>query len=554
MQKLENRTGRVIALGRLALSGVILAAIGYGRAAVSEFGPAASLLSIAYALFAAVLLALTWSNWWLQHRLTGPAHLVDVLFFLALTASTGTNTSPFFIFFVFLVMSAAAKWGWRGAIWTGIVVALLFVGQTSIGLLQETHGPQDYVRTIARGGHLLVLSLMIAWFGFNRLSVERQSPTFFIPPDSIDPPIRQALAQIAECFDAHTVALVWWERDEPWFNLSCWIRDGSYETTRLSPGEVGQPVDARMEGKTFLFDSRARHALGLADGRIEAVAGIDAFSPLLAAQLGVATGLATPLASESIEGYFVAGGIEGLCRDDLVVAHRAGMDIARGFDRSDALRSSIDSTEVETRLGIARDLHDSLSQILAGIALKIRAVRTSTKSERERAEDLAGIEAELVRYQRDVRDVIDELRTPPADSLRVHLGASLSQLAAWLQRHWNIAVEFEGEGAGPVSRGLEAEIGRLLREATANAVRHGQATRIRLSAAQEDGHILLRVGDNGRGFPVRGQFDERQLRREKFGPRSIIERVGHLGGTLSLESEDDGALLIVRIPIQTIEP
>ena len=60
-----------------------------------------------YVLFAAIIVAATWNNWWLDAKLAGPAHAVDVVLFTLLVMLTEGFTSPFFAFFIFVLLSAA---------------------------------------------------------------------------------------------------------------------------------------------------------------------------------------------------------------------------------------------------------------------------------------------------------------------------------------------------------------------------------------------------------------------------------------------------------------
>jgi len=92
----------------------------------------------------------------------------------------------------------------------------------------------------------------------------------------------------------------------------------------------------------------------------------------------------------------------------------------------------------------------------------------------------------------------------------------------------------------------------LIREATSNAVRHGKATRLFLSAEVVDDCLRLVIQDNGAGFPVSGSFDHFTLSKDGSGPRSIIERVQGLGGAVELVSGDEGALLTLVVPLGTL--
>jgi signal transduction histidine kinase len=552
--RLENRTGKVISLGRLTLALFIAAAVFFGFEGDPTFPRLTLAIGFSYVALAAFLLAVTWSNWWLEQRLKLISHLVDLAFFAALDLSTGlTVSSPFSGIFVFLIFSAAAKWGWREAVATAIVAASVFAAQAAFELAASTMAPGDYVRIIVRAGNLLVLSLMIGWFGATRIGERRDRDRRFPEGTGLDPPVRQALVHMAGCVGAKRLALVWSEPEEPWINIASLEADGEVRREKSPPGDYPWLLAPGCETRTFLFDIANRHLLFAEDGSLEALSKIEAVNPDLAAKLGIEEGLVAPIHSHSFDGWFIAGGIDGLCRDDLPPARRAAIDIGHGFDRAAALRLGRESAETRTRLGVARDLHDSVSQIMAGIALKLRAARTKTADERDRDRELEAIERELASYQQDVNRLIEDLKSPFADPLRVDLQVGLSGLALWLERHWRIEVELAAERLTAVSRGLEAEISHLVRESAANAVRHGGATRIRLAAAREGDELVLSVVDNGTGFARHGSFSDADLADQRIGPGSIRERVHALGGSVALVSSADGAQVTMRMPIQTVE-
>ena len=63
-------------------------------------------LFVAYLAFALAMVALTWKNWWLDARLAGPAHGLDVIAFSLIVVVTLGSTSPVDPFFMFLLLSA----------------------------------------------------------------------------------------------------------------------------------------------------------------------------------------------------------------------------------------------------------------------------------------------------------------------------------------------------------------------------------------------------------------------------------------------------------------
>ena len=65
-----------------------------------------------------------------------------------------TIDSPFFTFFVFLVLSAAVRWGWRQALLTAAFVAFVFAVGTWVAMSSGALPAEDLSNVVVRGGHL----------------------------------------------------------------------------------------------------------------------------------------------------------------------------------------------------------------------------------------------------------------------------------------------------------------------------------------------------------------------------------------------------------------
>ena len=112
-KRLQHPSGRVIALGRLLLATLFLVSISIDASQPAQAPASTYALLAAYVAFAAIMVAVTWSNWWLDAKLAGPAHAIDIILFAMLVLLTDGYTSPFFTFFTFLLLSAAIRWGWQ---------------------------------------------------------------------------------------------------------------------------------------------------------------------------------------------------------------------------------------------------------------------------------------------------------------------------------------------------------------------------------------------------------------------------------------------------------
>src|SRR4051794_25455719 len=164
----QERSGRVIALGRSLLALFFLGAISLEPSNPSPVPSGTYPLLGAYAAFALLYLLLTWNNWWLESRLGGAAHVIDLVALALLNLVTKGYASPFFTFFVFLVLSASIRWGWRETALTAAAITILYLVE---GVASSSWGTDSFHfrRFVIRSSYLIVLSSMvILWYASNQ--------------------------------------------------------------------------------------------------------------------------------------------------------------------------------------------------------------------------------------------------------------------------------------------------------------------------------------------------------------------------------------------------
>ncbi len=89
---------------------------------------------------------------------------------------------------------------------------------------------------------------------------------------------------------------------------------------------------------------------------------------------------------------------------------------------------------------------------------------------------------------------------------------------------------------------------RTAQEAISNARKHARAGSLRLTLAEQDGHLRGEVADDGCGFDVR-QVIDRRSKRMHMGLDTMIERVRMAGGEIAVESSSStGTTVTFRIP------
>ncbi len=198
---------------------------------------------------------------------------------------------------------------------------------------------------------------------------------------------------------------------------------------------------------------------------------------------------------------------------------------------------------LQERQRLARELHDSVSQALYGIALGARTARTLVERDPARAVEpleyvLSLAEAGLA----EMRALLFELRP---ESLEVEgLVAALQKQADSLRARHRVEVDADlpPEPLAPLE--VKEALYRIAQEALNNTVKHARATRVTLRLAPDDGALLLEVRDDGRGFDPSAPFPGH------LGLRSMRERAAALGGDISIESAlGEGTRVRARVPV-----
>jgi signal transduction histidine kinase len=537
-REFEHRSGRTIALCRFVLATVFFVALWVDREQPVRASVAGYVLLASYMVLASILMAIAWRSWWWDQRLAWPMHVIDVLAFLAAVYFTETVnddfTSPFLAFFSFLMLSATIRWDWRITALTGLAATALYllvgIGMTSLGIYI------DMFRFGRRVSYMAVLALVLIWFGLQRRqqSVER----FVEPPGSSEdrlPPLADALRYAMAQSGAARGAIAWADDEEPdievrSIGIDC--RNGRVSPETLSP-------DNPFAETAQLFDTKRNRVLRQGGWRYVTV--LTPVRELFAGHCQIDEGIALPFAAVTGRGEILLAGITGVGADHVEIGALVGREIGAGFDRAATLSLVRESAVTRMRDALARDLHDTIAQSLAGVSLRLEGLRHWIRDGGDPDVEIQAIKSSVRAEQRHVRGMIDRLRSGATVLADGPAGHTFGPLLRDLSEYWGVAIETDDSAKGIVIPGwLAHELRQVLREAVANAVRHGGASRVVIALAEEDDMLHLTVADNGTGFPA----DETAAH-----PRSLSERIAALGGTLQVDSGPSGAALRFALPL-----
>lgn len=509
---------------------------------------------IAYLVFAIGVFAATRFTRGASGRLFIVPFVFDFIVFTAILYLTYGAISPFFLLFVFMVLSATLQWGWRGAAGTTALVLLVFV-PTGLSIYPRDTGSEvDLTRFVMRVGNMLALGGLLVAFGRHRERVERDMRQLFGPPlhptASENPPIRACLERAVAVFHLQRGIFVWGDPEEPQLTISEFV--GGQFTEREWPVVSGAdyPVFEPIE-EPFVFDRSSSIALCVgADATIIPVAPAILQNPILQTLAGERA-LVLPVRASSFAGWVILPDPPYLALESLLLGGNVAAQLSVGIQAWRSLMVWREAAASEERVRLARDLHDGILQFLAGTAMQLEAMIRDIDPEQARQRDrILRLQHDLKLEQRQLRELVTSLG-PPAQargSAPVDLRTEMERLMTTLERQWSAQCVFDADVVERLPGRLAFEMLQIVREAISNAVRHGRANAIRVQATHRERDLILTITDNGVGMPLTGTFDMNDLDRLDLGPRSLRARIAQLGGALSVSTGANGSALQITLP------
>ena len=196
----------------------------------------------------------------------------------------------------------------------------------------------------------------------------------------------------------------------------------------------------------------------------------------------------------------------------------------------------------EERRLIAQELHDEFGQSVTAIRSLAQAI-VGQSSQAPMQEAARLISEEAARLYDAMHGLIPRLAPTALDTLS--FSDALEGLVRDLQiRHPGVTLTLRQELAFNPGPGVALAAYRVVQEGLSNALRHANASRIDVDLRAAPGSLTVTVTDDGVGVP------EDWSRPGHYGLRGLGERVGQLGGRLTLRnSERRGALLTAEIPL-----
>jgi signal transduction histidine kinase len=204
----------------------------------------------------------------------------------------------------------------------------------------------------------------------------------------------------------------------------------------------------------------------------------------------------------------------------------------------------------EERRQIARELHDSVGQLLAALGMNIAIVQCqSDKLDSAGARAISENAAMVEQISREIRTISHLLHPPLLDV--AGLASALRWYVDGFSERSSIKVNLEiPKEFGRLSDEMEIAIFRMVQECLTNIHRHSGGTSATIRVHEEDHRLLVEVKDQGKGIPPEKQQELSSSSRTGVGFRGMRERFRQLGGTLVIRSDNAGTEVSATLPLR----
>lgn len=230
--------------------------------------------------------------------------------------------------------------------------------------------------------------------------------------------------------------------------------------------------------------------------------------------------------------------------DDITLFSTIADQIGGLVERARLLTQAELAAVVQERQRLARELHDSVTQLLysqvlfSGAGLKELLRGNQPLAEKH----LARIEQAAQQALKEMRLLVYELR--PSDELNEGLAAALERRLDAVERRTGVMAQLIVNGEARLDHATSMSLYRIAEEALNNTLKHAGATTVLVVLRFADDQVILEIADDGKGFDVDA------LRGGGMGLANMRERTSHLGGEITLESGvGQGTRIVVRLMI-----
>ncbi len=216
------------------------------------------------------------------------------------------------------------------------------------------------------------------------------------------------------------------------------------------------------------------------------------------------------------------------------------------------LTAKLLQTRDDEQRRLARALHDSVGQLLAGLAMNQSVIEVEKARLSERAQAALAENIEITQQiSTEIRTISQLLHPPLLDE--VGLNSALRWYVEGINRRGGITINLEmSEDFGRLPAEIETTIFRIIQESLTNSHRHGKSENAKVNLSRTSDFIFITMADEGIGIPESKLEQIKSGSGAGVGLRGMRERVYQLNGTLDIASREKGTVIHIRLPVSAI--
>ena len=507
-------------------------------------------------------------------------HSLDILWPALIAIFTAGPNSPFYLFYTFVLLEAAYRWGLQATLLTALVSTGFFISASFFTLAKGFtfpnlfRGSYDLNSFIMRGIYLLIMGYLLGYLGEEEKQLREETATIakVMTKARAEAGVRGTLAAVFEeilgLFRSRQAALAVLDHNSG--------RAYVWDVHQAAPGKKISLSTRELhaqEGEKNLFETPGHVWYARRDPKATDLSKFDIYAldedgrrlfnetwcppkpleidPKIRKFLGVRTVYSDEWSSVML-----------LLSPSLRTSPEATVRFLRNLTLqvSPAIYTAFLTTRLRTRAGalerarVARELHDGVIQSLIGLEMEVDVLRRQPGTSTEAIVDrLSHIQRILRQEVLNLRELMQQMK--PVDIRPTQLLDFLVTMVDKFQRDTGISSRFVStlqEIALPPR--VCAQLARIVQEGLANARKHSGARKVLVQLAQQDGRLRLAIDDDGRGLDFTGRLTLPELDAIRRGPLVIKERVRSIGADLVVESvPGKGTRVEVSLPKNTYE-
>ena len=553
-----ERIERVLAVGRALLTVTALVAIYIDPAEPAQLRQITYGVLMAYAAYSLAIWAVVHRATRLDDWHTYALHGLDVLWTSALTFVSQGPISPFFLFFLFVLLAAAHRWGFLETFATALVTIAVFLAETALaaGAWKEVFLESivfDTKGAILHVAYLLMTGVLLGYLAEQDKTAKAELAAMAAAAQQsnvrlgLGGSVTRFAQTLHSVMNASSVLVVVKDEDTRrallWRLTESTTTPGSHKAQRIE-------LDSDAE-RQWLFQAPG-------DVWLAEFPGQDNEATLLVAEpgawrLGRHTQALPPMIVSEQHWTTVTAVDMGLEREwrarvyllggrERQVERRVHFLRALADHATPALTNALLIRRLRARAGaaerarVARELHDGAIQSLFAIDMKLEAIRRDAAAAGAMTHQIEEVQG-LVRHEvTELRKLMQALRPVEIDA-GDQLPDVLANVIERFRRETGIGVRFVSSGSlVHISPTKAVELVKIAQEALVNVRKHSGAGQVLVRLAANDTHCQLVIEDDGRGFDFEGRLTFPELDERRRGPVVIKERVRLLGAELAVES------------------